>query len=577
MNFPYNDDYKQTKSISRPNHILLIIKFLNKTYIYIIIDISIINLFYIIKSEQYYLYLFIVDKALSQTDWSYLLSFSNRMALAEDEQHLARVIDEVLRESMLVNGFVIVIPDGYQFVYENTFTGVERQAWIGFIQRFIRIEHALNLKVTVPENKRGITTAIGTGLTLQDKNTGMLWLFYDRERSLTKNRQKLLQEIIQQITVTLSQKLSNATAVDLLVTQKIGRQLNEINQYRQQLEEKKLYLQQEASDVYAFSEIIGSGPEMTHVYEQMAQVACANSTVLILGETGTGKELIARAIHRASRRKDKLMVKVNCASIPENLIESELFGHEKGSFTGAIERRIGKFELANNGTLFLDEVGEMPIELQVKLLRAIQEREIERIGGKSVIKADVRIIAATNRDLLKEVQDGNFRSDLYYRLNVFPINLPPLRERKDDIPALVAHFIERFVRNTGRKVSRVAGSAMKDLLAYDWPGNVRELEHLLERSILMSETEVIHQVHLPNVSKKNIIHQPATEDTYVKTSLENERDHILFVLRKCHGKIYGKGGAAELLDMHVSTLNSRIKKLGIRKEAIFTVNQPDHN
>lgn len=343
--------------------------------------------------------------------------------------------------------------------------------------------------------------------------------------------------------------------------------IEKLSRLKKQVEEEKYYLQEEVSNVYSFSEIVGSSKEMEQIYEQMSQVAFANSTVLILGETGTGKELIARGIHRASARKDKLMVKVNCAAIPENLIESELFGHEKGSFTGATDRRIGKFELANGGTLFLDEIGEMSLELQVKLLRAIQEKEIERVGGKAVIKVDVRIIAATNRDLLGEVKEGRFRSDLYYRLNVFPITMPALRNRKEDIPALTGYFISRFARNTGKKVDKISGNAMKDLMAYDWPGNVRELEHLIERSVLIARENIIREVHLP---VQAIIGSDTDKtNTYIKTSAENEREHILFVLRKTNGKIFGRGGAASLLDMHVSTLNSRIKKLGIKKEQTF--------
>ena len=234
----------------------------------------------------------------------------------------------------------------------------------------------------------------------------------------------------------------------------------------------------EKSDMpqYNYRDLIGAGLEMQHVFYMLSQVSITQSTVLILGETGTGKELIARAIHNASPRRNKLMVKVNCATLPPNLIESELFGHERGSFTGAVERRIGKFELANHGTLFLDEIGELPPGLQVKLLRAIQEKEIERIGGKHTIKTDVRIIAATNRNLQKEVAEGRFRSDLFYRLNVFPIVLPPLRERKEDIPLLAAHFIDRFARTAGKKNVRLSSTAMKQLDAYNWPGNVRELD-----------------------------------------------------------------------------------------------------
>ncbi len=236
---------------------------------------------------------------------------------------------------------------------------------------------------------------------------------------------------------------------------------------------------------------------MQKVYRLMSLVAESNSTVLILGETGTGKELIARAIHNASLRKDKLMVKVNCAAMPANLIESELFGHERGAFTGAIERRIGKFELANTSTLFLDEIGEMPLEAQVKLLRVLQERELERVGGKNSIKVDVRIIVATNRNLEEEVKAGRFRSDLYYRLNVFPISLPPLRERIEDIEALANFFLNKYNKNTGKHISKISSKVMQQLRSYLWPGNVRELEHLVERSILLTSDSILREIYLP--------------------------------------------------------------------------------
>ncbi|MBW8688349.1 sigma 54-interacting transcriptional regulator [Chitinophaga sp. B61] len=359
---------------------------------------------------------------------------------------------------------------------------------------------------------------------------------------------------------------------NILADEKIEQQLKEINGYKEKLEEEKLYLQQEISSVYTYTDIIGAGPEMQRVFHMLSQVSFAQSTVLILGETGTGKELIARAIHNASPRKSKLMVKVNCAALPANLIESELFGHERGSFTGAVERRIGKFELANHGTLFLDEIGEMPLDLQVKLLRAIQEKEIERIGGKSTIKTDVRIIAATNRNLQKEVAEGRFRSDLFYRLNVFPIVLPPLRDRKEDISLLAAHFMERFARSAGRKNVRLSSTAMKQLTAYNWPGNVRELEHVLERSILLTQGNVIREINLSSQPKSD--HKVQPEEDYTRTFEEMERDYILGVLNKCKGKVFGPGGAAEILGMHVSTLNHRIKKLGIRKEQTYYIRKP---
>jgi formate hydrogenlyase transcriptional activator len=281
-----------------------------------------------------------------------------------------------------------------------------------------------------------------------------------------------------------------------------------------------------------------------------------------LGETGTGKELIANAIHSSSPRREKLMIKLNCAALPSHLVESELFGHEKGSFTGAFERRTGKFELAHNGTLFLDEIGEMSLDVQVKLLRALQEKEIERIGGKSVIKTNVRVIAASNRDLKKEVDEGRFRRDLFYRLNVFPITLPPLRERREDIPMLASHFINKFSQKTGQKIKTISSEALKKLILYDWPGNVRELEHIIERSALMTSGSIITEIQLQQDDNNLSALLPGTSLQSLK---ENERAHILAVLKRTNGKIGGTGGAAEVLKIPSTTLHSKMKKLGIRK------------
>jgi formate hydrogenlyase transcriptional activator len=309
-------------------------------------------------------------------------------------------------------------------------------------------------------------------------------------------------------------------------------------------------------------EMTSPGEAMSRVFTMINHVADSPTTVLINGETGTGKELVARAIHRLSRRSDRVMIKLNCAAIPANLIESELFGHEKGSFTGATERRIGKFELAHNSTLFLDEIGELPLELQSRLLRVLQEREIERIGGRTVIKTDIRIIAATNRDLQKEVLAGNFRPDLFYRLHVFPIQIPPLRDRKEDIPGLAAHFLIKYAREGRLSARSISPRVMKQLLVYDWPGNVRELEHLIERSILLASGPVIDELYL-HLSK------PASgigmSGRYIKTICEVERDHILAVLKLCDGKISGEGGAAEKLRIAPTTLASKIKRLGIKR------------
>ena len=403
-------------------------------------------------------------------------------------------------------------------------------------------------------NERGIIKITGAPIKLGDEDIGVI-LFDTNNESLGR-QQHLFSCICAQIAITVS---------NLIANEKIINQLNEINKYKQQLEEEKIYLKEEIETAQNFAEIIGESEEMRKVFLLVEKVAPSESTVLLLGETGTGKELIARAIHNASPRKSKLMVKVNCAAIPPNLIESDLFGHERGSFTGATERRIGKFELAHQGTLFLDEIGEMPLEMQVKLLRALQEKEIERVGGKTTIKVDVRIIAATNRDLEKFMEEGKFRSDLYYRLNIFPISMPPLRNRKEDIPSLALHFVRRFSKKAGRKTNTFSEKAMQELIQYNWPGNIRELEHLIERSILLATSDTIKEIHLP-VQKKNLPVIKEQEDIPIKTIDENERDYILKVLKRVKGKVSGEGGAAELLGIPPSTLNSRMKRLGIRKE-----------
>ncbi|HTL10192.1 MAG TPA: sigma 54-interacting response regulator [Chitinophagaceae bacterium] len=313
-----------------------------------------------------------------------------------------------------------------------------------------------------------------------------------------------------------------------------------------------------------FHGIIGNSHLLLNVFDHITQVAPSDTSVLILGESGTGKERIADCIHQLSRRKQHPLVKVNCAALPSTLIESELFGHEKGSFTGATDTRIGKFEKANKGTLFLDEVGEMPLELQVKLLRVLQEKEIERIGAKTVTKIDVRIIAATNRNLEKEVAEGRFRLDLYYRLNVFPILLPSLRDRKEDIPLLIQHFVQYYNRKSGKKINGVTEKALKNMLAYHWPGNIRELEHFIERSVLLTKTNSIDEAHFTGITAKPSKVSP--EDGAMKTIQENERDYIITVLKKCNGRIWGPGAAAEILNIPPSTLKSKMKKLGIKKE-----------
>jgi DNA-binding NtrC family response regulator len=313
--------------------------------------------------------------------------------------------------------------------------------------------------------------------------------------------------------------------------------------------------------------IVGNSPVLLQVMEKVRIAAPSDVSVLILGESGTGKEKIAESIHNLSTRRKHPFVRVNCAALPPALIESELFGHEKGAFTGASERRSGKFEMAQKGTIFLDEIGEMSLPMQVKLLHVLQEKQIDRIGGKTPVDLDIRIIAATNRNLEKEVAEGRFRLDLYYRLNVFPVTLPPLRERREDIMLLAAHFVQVYAKKFGKVVSGFSPAASTQLMSYDWPGNIRELQHLVERSVLMCPGDTISSVSLTNDRKLKI---SADEGTLkVKSMEEVERDHISQILLQCNGRIAGTGGAAELLGLNVSTLNSRMKKLGIVKGARF--------
>ncbi|HEY4289876.1 MAG TPA: sigma 54-interacting transcriptional regulator [Puia sp.] len=315
----------------------------------------------------------------------------------------------------------------------------------------------------------------------------------------------------------------------------------------------------------SFDGIVGNSPVMLEILDHITVSAPLDTSVLILGESGTGKERIARSIHQLSSRKSNALVTVNCASLPANLIESELFGHEKGAFTGAIEKRKGKFEAADKGTLFLDEIGEMPLEMQVKLLRVLQEREFERLGGNEIVRVDVRIIAATSRNLEKEVKEGRFRLDLYYRLCVYPIVVPPLRERGEDIILLANHFVERLAKKFNKDINGLSSEATRQLMSHDWPGNVRELENSIERSMLQNTGPFMNKILIFSHNKNPEEIPGAPPEKAIKSMDDNEREHILTVLRACNGKIGGAGGAAEYLKIPATTLHSRIKKLGLRK------------
>ncbi|TBO39595.1 sigma-54-dependent Fis family transcriptional regulator [Pedobacter kyonggii] len=359
-------------------------------------------------------------------------------------------------------------------------------------------------------------------------------------------------------------EMINGTKTSLHAEEKIKQLENEIGKLNTQLAEYLVFKPEVTNEILDHPEIVGSSPEMQEVYKLLNRISTSETTVLILGETGTGKELIAKAIHDGSGRSQKTMIKVNCAAIPPNLIESELFGHEKGSFTGATEKRIGKFEQAHKGTIFLDEIGELTLDLQVKLLRVLQEKEIERVGGKTTVATDVRIISATNRNLFEEVEAGRFRRDLYYRLNVLPVSLPPLRNRKSDIAVLATFFLEKFAKKSNRNFDGFSKKAISTMMAYSWPGNVRELEHLIERQVVMAQGPMIKDLEIP----KSTEHSLSTV-ARVKTISENERDHIFAVLELCNGRISGKHGAAKLLGVPATTLNSKIKKLGLAKKHVF--------
>ena len=346
----------------------------------------------------------------------------------------------------------------------------------------------------------------------------------------------------------------------------------EIRILKEKAIKEKEYLAEEINSDHNLDFFIGRSTPILRVKERIRRVADLDTSILIVGETGTGKELVARSVHQASKSKSQPLIKVNCATLPAHLIESELFGHEKGSFTGANAQRIGKFELADNGMIFLDEIGELPLELQPKLLRVIQEKEIERIGGSKPIKLNVKILAATNRDLEIEVERGNFRSDLYYRLNVFPIHVPPLRERREDILLLANFFLEKSSKKIGKHGIKFSRDSLAVFYNYDWPGNIRELQHVIEREVILSDGDEIKITALAASDNSKIFtddHRETNGNFTVKTLKESEMEIIVSTLKHTKGRVRGSGGAAELLDINPSTLESRIKKLGIIKHSVF--------
>jgi len=390
--------------------------------------------------------------------------------------------------------------------------------------------------------KEGIRSAVSVPLAIKGKIMGTLNVGSRVPGRYGENDASLLAAIAEQVALALENLLA----------------YEEIAALKARLEEENLYLQEEVRTETTFGDVVGQSPAILGILANVRKVAGTDSTVLVTGETGTGKELIVRAIHDLSRRKDKILVKVNCAALPAGVIESELFGHEKGAFTGALARKVGRFELANGGTLFLDEVGDLPLELQAKLLRVLQDGEFERVGGTHSLKVDVRLVAATNRDLERAVAEQRFRADLYYRLNVFPIVIPPLRERLTDVPRLARHFVMFYAAKMGKHVGPLGTDVLDRLAAYDWPGNVRELQNVIERAVILSPKgrfEVGDVAASAGVKTKS----PA------RSLEEVERQHIIAVLEETGWRVSGDRGAARILGLKRTTLEARMKKLGIAR------------
>ena len=394
----------------------------------------------------------------------------------------------------------------------------------------------------------GLQSCCTVPLVSHDRALGVLGVASRHEKAFTAEDADLLSQVAKQVAIAVE----NAMA------------FREIEALKNKLEEEKLYLEEEMRTAYNFEEIIGQSRALKRVLQAVETVAPTDSTVLISGETGTGKERIAHAIHYLSPRREHTLVKVNCAAIPTGLLESELFGHEKGAFTGAIERRVGRFELAHHGTIFLDEVEDIAPELQSKLLRVLQEHEFERLGSSRTLRVDVRVVAATNGDLAQLVADKKFRSDLYYRLNVFPVTLPPLRERPEDIPLLVHFFAQKFARQMKKPIERIPTETMAALIGYLWPGNIRELQNLIERGVILSRGRVLE---LPLAELKQST-KVASEKGNASTLEAVEREHILHVLRESHWVIGGPTGAAARLGVKRTTLNHRMRKLGITRPRV---------
>ncbi len=491
-----------------------------------------------------------------------VLDLTNRMVSNLELRELLREVSGSVRRVMKCDAagvalpepeadefrvYALDFPDSKGFLTEETRIPMDSPIGAAFRTGKVELRSESQIQEHCPEacSASAISEGLRSGCFLplisKDRVLGVLALSRFAADAFTSEQVEFLSQVARQVAIAIENALA----------------YREIAELKEKLAQEKLYLEDEIRGEMDFEGIVGQSSALRHVLQLVETVAASDSTVLLLGETGTGKELIARAIHDRSRRSDRTFVKMNCAAIPTGLLESELFGHEKGAFTGAISQKVGRLELANRGTLFLDEVGDIPPEIQPKLLRALQEREFERLGSTQTKRVDVRLLAATNRDLASMVQGGQFRSDLFYRLNVFPIRIPPLRERPDDIPLLVHYFTQKHARRMEKQIDTIPGAAMRTLMQWHWPGNIRELENFVERAVILTRGTALH---FPIDELKNGAgHSP----TIVKVG-SNERDEIVRILKEANGRVGGRDGAAARLGLKRTTLISRMKKLGIR-------------
>jgi formate hydrogenlyase transcriptional activator len=508
-----------------------------------------------------------IDDALAQKRLKLILDLTNRVVSKLELSDLLQEVSASIREVMQCDAVGLSLPDpenGELHLHIKDFPGHEQFAQSGDLsettKQVFRTGQVLNLmKEQLAADPvvaaTGLNSFCGLPLVSRGRVLGVLGVGSSREAAFTEDDVSFLGQVANQIAIAVD----NAAAY------------GEISQTRDRLALENVYLESEIRSELHFEDIVGNSQALKRVLREIETVAPADSTVLIYGDTGTGKELIARAVHNLSSRKSNAFVKLNCAAIPTGLLESELFGHEKGAFTGAISQRVGRFELAHRGTIFLDEIGEIPLELQPKLLRVLQEREFERLGSTRTLKTDARLIAATNRDLKAMVEEQKFRSDLYYRLNVFPVRVPPLRERREDIPLLVRHFVQQFSQRNHRVINSIPSETMEALVRYHWPGNIRELQNVIERAVIISKSPVL------NVALRELegVATPRARQAEAKAAQldpenldelldETERAQILHALETSNGVIGGPNGAAARLGLKRSTLQLRMQRLGIR-------------